>query len=137
MKSKTTVSFVNIVHLGWSIVLGELEVGNPSRGIISSSENNSTGVFNLEHFWNILFSISTMLKNYFMYVDTVNMLLSPFKIMWHISWIIKGFCDTILWSNPSNSEESFWTFVLILVTEKNILLLKTFLPPINISPKIC
>ena len=118
MTSKTTVSFVNIVHFGWSICLGELEVGNPSRDIISLSEINSTGVFNLEHLWHILFSIYNMLKNYFMYADTAHNLFSPFNLMWHISWLIKGLSDTFLWSNPSKSEEYFWTSVLILVTGK-------------------
>ena len=61
--SKKTVSFFSVVHFGWSIYLGELEVGNPSRYIISLSEINSTYVFNLEHLWHFLFSISTMLKN--------------------------------------------------------------------------
>ena len=132
-----TVSFVSIVHFGWSICLGKLEVGNPSRDIISLSEINSTGVFNLEHIWHILFSISTMLKNYFMYVDTLLILFKPFKIIWHISWLIKGFCDTILWSNPSNFEESFWNFFLILVTEKNTSLFTIFLPSINFPQKKC
>ena len=67
--SKTTVSFVNVVHFGWSICLGKLEVGNPSRDIISLSEITSTGGFNLEHLWHILFLISTMLNNYFMYFN--------------------------------------------------------------------
>ena len=126
MTSKTTVSFYNIVHFGWWICLGKLEVCNPPRDIITLSVNNSTGVLNLDHLWYFLFSISTMLKNYFMYADTVHMFISLFPLMWHIYWLIKGFFDTILWSNPSNSEESFWTFFLILVTAKNISLLFFF-----------
>ena len=118
--SKTTVFFVNIVHFGWSIWLSKLEVGDPSRDIMSLSEINSTGVFNLEPLWHFLLSISTMLKNYCMYADTVHIFLSPFPLMWHIYWLIKGFFDTILWSNPSNSEESFWTLVFILVNPKKI-----------------
>ena len=135
MTSKTTVSFYNIEYLGLSICLGELEVGNNSRGVIILSETNSTGVFNLENLWHILFSISTTLKNYFMCADTVHMFLSTFSLLWHISWMIKGFWETILWSNPSNSEELFWTFILILVTAKNTSLLTMFLPQINIKKK--
>ena len=38
------------VYFGLSICLDVLEVGNPSRNIISLSETTSTGVFDLEHF---------------------------------------------------------------------------------------
>ena len=91
---------------------------NPSREIIILSITNSTGGINLEHMWHFIFSIYTMLKNYFIYEYTVNNFLSSFTLMQHISWLINGFFDTITWSNPSNPEESFWTFVLILATPK-------------------
>ena len=56
------------------IMVDLLEVGKPSRNIIVLSETTSTGVFNLEQIWNVLFSISTMLKYSFMYFDTVHIL---------------------------------------------------------------
>ena len=57
-----TLYFANILHFGWSVWLGALEVFNTSREIFSLSEANSTGVFNLEHIWHILLSIYTMLN---------------------------------------------------------------------------
>ena len=84
MTSKTTLYFFNKVNFGWSICLGELEVGNPSRDRISLSEITSTGGFNLEHIWHFFFYFYYSQEFFYVCWHSAYYF-SPFKPMWHIS----------------------------------------------------